>query len=699
MASHHLLKINMLTASMLVATLSLTACGSDNDSSTTILPEIVDQQQTISGIITDTNGNPLADATVTIEDQTITTTNTGAYVANVSDSTTKTVALVKKTGYLTTAREIIVLPKQSYKLNIALSPDQVSTAFASSAGINELLVSGAKVSIPANSIVQADGSAYTGTVNIAANYYSPDSLAGARAFAQPFTGQDEDGSDRTDLVTVGVIDVKLTDPATGAKLDLKEDTDAILIYPEVSTDQGLSEIPLWYYDEEQTIWVKDGEATRQADGSYKGEVSHFTLWNLDIPVDEYYALLEGCIIDATTKQPYTKDDFIGQIIGRGFYNLGGADTKGKFSIKVPFNTPLTLLPVNYSAAFNKVVIPALAQDATYQINGGNCIEIGATNNDGEIDLNGNSFDELPVAPEIVTPNPAPPTFEPPTEENIIGLVGYNFDFDTDSDTVSGLENISFNTLSTKSNNTLEVVEKSLYEDQQYGNAEDVEIFSLTPQGISAQTILSVTDDQALKIKQLNTTFSNNRYTQRLDNGFVSTGTYTDVSLSGQKIGDVFAFENNDTEGMDYYNDIPTKVIETLNNLPNGLNTFNSSASCKKALTGSVNIDYIQLFSALPNLSFEQVVADFGNAGFKRGTWAGIPWIYEVPEADDNGIPDSDDDDAPLAYANYNNTVYAGTFYDKDYDALTDNEKDNCEFYNEAAKDQILAAIRTAYPTL
>lgn len=695
MAAHHLLKINMLTASMLVATLSLTACGSDSDSSTTILPEIVDQQQTISGVITDTNGNPLADATVIIEDQTITTTNTGAYVANVSDSTTKTVALVKKTGYLTTAREIIVLPKQSYKLNIALSPDQVSTAFASSAGINELLVSGAKVSIPANAIVQADGSAYTGTVNIAANYYSPDSLAGARAFAQPFAGQDEDGSDRTDLVTVGVIDVKLTDPATGAELDLKEGTTATLVYPEVSTDQDLPSIPLWYYDEEQTIWVKDGDATRQADGSYKGEVSHFTLWNLDIPLDEYYALVEGCVVDVNTNKPYIQDNFGGQIKGRGsFFSAGTADSEGKFSIKVPFNTPLTLSAYPTFFKFDTIQIPALAQNATYQINNGDCIKIGTPNSDDEGDLNGNTFDELPAAPEAVTPNPVPPTpptFEPPTEETTTGLVGYNFDFETDADKASGLENILFTIASAKSNNMVEVVEKSLYVDQDYEGFKGFDGFLLTPQGIEVNLRASITNNEDLKIEQLNTTFSNNQYTQRLDNGFVSTGTYTDVSLSGQKIGDVFAFENNDTEGMDYYNDIPTKVIETLNNLPNALSTFNSSASCKKSLTGGVNMDYIELAYKLPDLSFEQAIAGFNNTNFKRDTWAGIPWISEA-------VAEDDDEDL-IAFVNYNNAVYAASFVKASSEALLEEEKDNCEFYNEAAKDQILTAIRTAYPTL
>lgn len=692
-------KFNLLAASMLAVTLGLTACGSDNDNDSTVQPEVVEQQQTISGIITDADGNPLNAATVIIGDQTLTTTNTGAYSTRTNNIESKTIVLVKKSGYLTTAREVIILPEQSYKLDIALSADQVTTAFASSAGISELLISGAKVSIPANAIVTADGDDYTGTVNIAANYYNPDSLAGARAFAQPFVGQDDDGSESTHLITVGVIDVKLTDPATGLELDLKEGTAATLIYPEASTDQDIPSIPLWYYDEEKTVWVIDGSADRQADGSYKGEVSHFTLWNLDIPLGQYYAILEGCVIDANTKQPYVKDDFGGQVTGRGsFFSSGGADSNGKFSIKVPFNTPLTLSPYGYSVNFNTITVPALAQNSTYQINNGNCIEIGDANNNTIIDLNGSTFDELPLVPEMVTPNPvppAPPTFEPPTEESTVGLIGYSFDLETDSDRLSGLENILFNTFSTRSNNIIEFIEKSLYEDQEYEGFETSNSFLLTPQGIDTSFRVSITADNNLKIELLKATFINNQLTQRLSNGFVSTGTYTTASLSGQKIGDVFALENNDYTGDDnddgFYDAIPVKVIERLNNLPSALSVFDSNASCNKSLTGSVNMDYIELDVRLPNLSFAQAVAGFGNSGFVRGTWAGVPWIYNVQDVDDN--------DAPLAYADYNNTVYAGSFIDRNSDALKEEEKDNCVFYNEAAKTQILEAIRTAYPTL
>lgn len=688
-------KFNTLTASMLVTALSLTACNNDND--TVIQPnetEINDQQQLISGTVIDANGNPIVGADVKVGKRSVLTDNAGTYSLNLDNKASNAVILVRKLGYLTMAREVKIESKRAHHLDITLTPDQITSAFAANAGVNNLQVSGAEVSIPANSIVNADGNDYTGTVNIAANYYNPDSIEGARSFAQPFTGQNEDGSQQTNLVTVGVLDVKLTDPATGATLNLKEGTQATLVYPEVTTDQNLPSIPLWYYDEEKTIWVKDGVATRQPDGSYKGQVSHFTLWNLDIPLNEYYAVLTGCMIDSKTKKPYVKDYFAA-IKGRGsFSNSGGTDNDGKFSIRVPFNTPLTLFSYSYSVGFSTIQIPALAQNGTYQINNGDCIEVNTVNeSSGQIDLNnsdiGTIFDELPLAPVPVTPVPSIPDapFIPPTEQNTAGLIGYNFSFDTDSDTATGLENVFISTLSTNNGNSTNIVEKSLYDvEQDYDDFEAQEQLSLTTMGISPQFRFSLTTDNAIKTEQLNTVFTNNRYIQRLSNGFVSTGTYTDVQLAGQKIGTVLALENNN----DFYNDIPDSVIDKLNNLPSSLSIFSNGASCKKALTGSVNVDYISLNYKLPGLSFDQAVTGFGNA--RRGTWAGIPWIAEVKDV-------NSDDDSSTAFVNYKNEVYAASFVDAESENLKEFEKDDCAFYNEVAKNQILTALRTAYPTL
>ena len=680
-------KLNILTASILVATLGLTACN-DNNSSTSP-PVVVEQQQTISGMVTDDSGNPIDGAVVTLGNQVITTNDTGTYSANLTNADSKVVVLVQKKGYLTLAREVIVRPKQSYNLDIALTPDQVTAVFASSAGVMDLLVSGAKVSIPANAITNLDGSVFTGTVQIAANYYNPDSISGAKAFAQPFAGQNENGSNKTGLVNVGVIDVKLTDPATGDELYLNADSAATFIYPAASTDQDLATIPLWYYDESKMIWVKEGVVSRQPDGSYKAEVSHFNLWSPNIPVRDYHAFVEGCVIDATTKAPFT-DRILGYVQGRGYSNTGSTDTEGKFKFVVPLNTPLTLSSINYLADFDQQIIPALAQNSTYQINNGVCLEATSTALATEIDLDEDFEDNsaaLAPLPVPVTPNPTPsPTtdpFEPPPDQDQEGLIGYSFVFEVDDNSPTVLDDILLSASYVESNNVVAITESlygrtnlEIYDDDRF--LDTINSYrKLTPQGFSQALRTSVADNK-LKFEFLNTSFNNNQSQQSLDNGLIETIILTDLSLSGLKIGDVIA--------RDEENRPPTSGVNRLNN-----SVFSSAASCKIETSININMDYIFTggFATGTSANYPLLVSSLTLP--IQGVWAGVKWAVE-PERDETGK-------SILGFATYDTQSFAAIYTWKDSVTIPEAKKDDCTGYNTAAKDQILAALSTAYPEL
>lgn len=696
-------KSHILSASLLAAMLGLSGCGGDDSTTTPVeTPTDVNQKSTISGIIVDSSGAPLADATVKMGNTVITTDSAGGYRFDIPtlNTSTKTVVFAKKAGYLSTARELVLIPNQSYTLDVTLSPDQVITAFDSSTGINDLLVEGATVSIPAGGVSYADGTPFIGTVNIAANYYHPDSIEGAQSFAQPSMGQNADGSNQTGLVTVGVVDVKLTDPATGNELNLTEGTSATLTYPAASTDQDLESIPLWYYDEEKMIWVKDGNANRQADGSYRGEVSHFTLWNLDIPLSQGKALVEGCIVDATTKAPFT-NYFVAGVYGRGFFNAGYADHNGEFSFYVPINTPLTLSPMLDTIDFNDVSIPALSRDTTYQINNGACIDVQYLQENEEdkekqpfnyTDAFSDSLGTLtppPVVftpPYIPTPDPSnPPIVGAPGLQNIIG-----YDFSLDVNYYNGkatINDISMTSIYNAEKGT-SYIEKSLY-----GYGYDIydtttellnrydEGLVLTPQGISDSIEYLLFDQETIVATFLNSHLINNQWTQSLSNGFTSTTLMSDKALAGQRIGDVLARINNDPN--DTYNNIPNDFVIKLNALPANLSIFDADASCKVEVSGSVNTDSILVRNKI-NSRYEQ---DYIDSPIK-GTWAGIPWGRYPTE-----------DDSWNTYVKYNNGLYSGNYRDTGFANVSLAEQDDCVLYNEAAKDQILAAIQAAYPEL
>ncbi len=350
-----------------IASSMLLACGGDSSSKDntghngTVIPKSIERATLVSEVV-DEKGSPLVGVTVKVagqEKQTNTMGKVEFALKNVKDN--KVVLLIKKAGYLTTAKEVMLQNDKKTTIAVKLFADQITTKFKSSDGVEveSATIVGqakkiAKVNIPANVIVDAKGVLYQGEVNLAMSYYGPEDLQGVQSFAQPYVGVQENNAGNTDIISVGVIEVKLSDQ-NGDPLQLKSGSTATITFPKNSVSDGLDSIPLWHYDEDKKIWIEDGAAKKQADGSYKGEVNHFTLWNLDVPIKGDRALLKGCFEDQNGER---LTDVYSQIVTTGWSNRGGT-SDGIFEVYVPANRPLTLYP-NVSG-FVGIPIPALSK--------------------------------------------------------------------------------------------------------------------------------------------------------------------------------------------------------------------------------------------------------------------------------------------------------------------------------------------------
>ena len=86
------------------------------------------------------------------------------------------------------------------------------------------------------------------------------------------------------METYGMLSVNLFSPA-GEQLNINPDFPATLTFPvDVSTPNAPTEIPLWYFDEAVGYWKEQGIATKVGN-QYIAEVTHFTWWNCDLPLD------------------------------------------------------------------------------------------------------------------------------------------------------------------------------------------------------------------------------------------------------------------------------------------------------------------------------------------------------------------------------------------------------------------------------
>jgi Carboxypeptidase regulatory-like domain len=353
-------KCTLRTLAAGLLTSLLVACGGGGGGGSPVAPAA--NVTAVSGTVRDSAGAPLAGASVSAAGGNVTTSSDGSYKLEIA-AADSTVVLVKKTGFTTTAKEVPVVKDRTTQIDIKLFADQVSTTF-SAATSTTIAVNGAKVQIPANALKFSDGGDYTGTVSIGASYYSPDTAQGVQAFAGPYMGVD--AGVQSSIVSMGFMEVKLTD-ATGRPLQLKIGSPATLTYPASSNSAGTATVPLWFYDEAAKIWKREGQATRQSDGTYQGSVTHFTLWNADF--FGISATIKGCFRNAAG-QPVTDVGALG-LRGTGYEHvlrLVSGDTSGNITINlVPANMSLELYSAITPSSFASVAIPALAPGEVRQL--------------------------------------------------------------------------------------------------------------------------------------------------------------------------------------------------------------------------------------------------------------------------------------------------------------------------------------------
>ena len=152
---------------------------------------------------------------------------------------------------------------------------------------------GGAVEIPAGSIhTDRTGNAYNGIVSVHWVFKDTMTAEGRDAFPGAFKGINTNGV-LVPFVSYGLTSLELEDES-GASLSLSENI--TLVLPSVTgTTENI--LPLWYYDYGQGLWVEEGYAERQSDGTYRADISHPGTWSLSQPIEEEVGIYRGHIID------------------------------------------------------------------------------------------------------------------------------------------------------------------------------------------------------------------------------------------------------------------------------------------------------------------------------------------------------------------------------------------------------------------
>ena len=271
------------------------------------------------GLVVDQSGERLQNVEISIGNEITFTDQYGVFILN-GVSVFEKFALVKakKEGYLLGSRAIIPTSGNN-DIKIVLLDKEISASVMSGETSTVLeQSSGVKVEFT-GAFVDQSGHDYSGQVDISIHYLEPNISSTFIEMPGMLFGKRTDGSP-TALETFGMVAVNLFSP-NGELLNINPDTIAKITIPIISSAPNTSlETPIWFFDETTGYWKEQG-VSNIIDNNYIAEVSHFSWWNIDAPIDYIEACFE--LKEENVLPNFYFEivrDFSGQVIFSGYSN-------------------------------------------------------------------------------------------------------------------------------------------------------------------------------------------------------------------------------------------------------------------------------------------------------------------------------------------------------------------------------------------
>ena len=245
--------------------LGMSSCRDDEDR----IIEIRDPSPTlmiegaVSGQVTDRNGDPVSNATVSLEGENILTDQNGLYSFGDMQlmEGQRVVLKVSKSNFFETSRAFTT------SRNRSIVDFELSSKAANQATVNSMEEASLSVSrnglttfinIPPDAyILDGTNIPYDGSVNIFMSLIDPGDRNSIHSIPGDLGGIDANGEE-VQLGSFSMLAVELESPS-GQKLNLAEGIEAAIQFaiPEEFVDNAPSTIPLWYYDLDSATWQEE----------------------------------------------------------------------------------------------------------------------------------------------------------------------------------------------------------------------------------------------------------------------------------------------------------------------------------------------------------------------------------------------------------------------------------------------------------
>ena len=294
-----------------------------------------------------TTGKGIANVKVRIGDASTVTDENGYYTLSSLDASEDAVVTFEKEGYLEGSRHIQLKSfseenNTSNYLEYAMYTYDYQYSTKSTKEIRS-----PRIHLNASAYADMKGNPVDGNISVKLTILDPNEKEFLTAFPGEFKGIDSNGVTEQ-FKSFGLISFFIED-MQGNALTLQEGETATLRFISVSLKEKPDTLPLWYYDYEQGVWLEDGYAQLQDDGSYKGEISHFGTWSLNKPLEEEAGIYRGRIVN---EDGSPMSDVRLQAIGTNWISSDlSTDEDGFFEIKVIPGSSFKLTAYDYKDKF------------------------------------------------------------------------------------------------------------------------------------------------------------------------------------------------------------------------------------------------------------------------------------------------------------------------------------------------------------
>ena len=331
----------------------IVGCSDDDDKSTapddTPLPII----GAVTGVV-ESAGGTLEDARVSAGGAT-TFTNEDGYFALPDMDVGDVVVEVTRDGFAPAYRSVSVREGQTTHLARVFMLSTGTTEIAGGTGGSVTSPDGnAAVELTGGSLVTDSGAPYDGDVTVTMSSARPGDVDFFDAFPGRFEGRRSDGT-VVPFESFGFASVALTESGSQQPLRLAsgETAEIRMTVDNPRLASAPETIPLWYFDESEGAWIEEGAATLVGD-TYEGDVSHFTIWNWDVPIDDV-CTIEGTVVSGQGTSVVDARVFV-KGLDATFLDEGLTDAMGRFSARALRSSTASVWAMKGSTVSNPVTV-------------------------------------------------------------------------------------------------------------------------------------------------------------------------------------------------------------------------------------------------------------------------------------------------------------------------------------------------------